>query len=122
MTTKLGNIARQVAFGLSAASVGYRAREDGYLVVPLPSEFGDLEIGTLMRKQRAKNPPLNLSGLSGANHRSRLPDHSGVRRWARLNRRNKAAFAVGRIRITALAAVKVAHDRGYRQAVDQNGK
>jgi hypothetical protein len=47
MGTELGNIARQVAAGLSAASIDHRMGEDGYLIVPLPNDFGELEIGTL---------------------------------------------------------------------------
>lgn len=47
MTARLGNMALQVALRLTAADVNHHAREDGYLIVPLPSEFGELEIGTL---------------------------------------------------------------------------
>jgi hypothetical protein len=97
------------------------ASDSGSSLLPRSlAKFSVVKEGDVVIAADAANADLNISGLSGANLRSRWPDDSGVRRWARLNRRNKAAFAVGRIRITALAAIKVAHDRGDRQAVDQN--
>jgi hypothetical protein len=68
MSINLDTVAREVAEGLKGAGIGYHAVDNGRLRVPLPSNFGELEIGAIDTVPNSVDSIVGLVGESWHTH------------------------------------------------------